>query len=83
VSLIDDVKLNHWLQLLEVYFSVHNIVEEQNISFSGLKLKGCSLTWWEIHIDRLTLEGDPLVTKWEAFKTLIKSQFYPIGYAEY
>jgi hypothetical protein len=31
---IDVVKLNHWLQQLEVYFSVHNIEEEKNISFS-------------------------------------------------
>jgi hypothetical protein len=31
---IDAVKLNHWLQQLEVYFSVHNIDEEQKISFS-------------------------------------------------
>jgi hypothetical protein len=30
----------------------------------------------------LRLEGDPPVTKWEVFKTLIKSQFYPIGYKE-
>ena len=28
------------------------------------------------------MEGDPLVTRWEDFKTLIKSQFYPIGYVE-
>jgi hypothetical protein len=31
---IDVVKLNHWLQQLEVYFSVHNIDEEQKIPFS-------------------------------------------------
>jgi hypothetical protein len=33
-GVIDDVKLNPWLQQLEVYFSVHNIEEEKNISFS-------------------------------------------------
>jgi hypothetical protein len=31
---IDVVKLNQWLQQLEVYFNVHNIGEEKNISFS-------------------------------------------------
>jgi hypothetical protein len=30
---INVVKLNHWLQQLEVYFSVYNIEEEQKISF--------------------------------------------------
>jgi hypothetical protein len=32
-------------------------------------------------METLRLEGDP-VTRWEDFKTLIKSQFYPIGYVE-
>ena len=30
-------------------------------------------------METLTLEGDPLVTKWELFKTLIKYKFSPIG----
>ena len=30
----------------------------------------------------LRLESDSPITKWEDFKTLIKSQFYPIGYVE-
>jgi hypothetical protein len=33
-------------------------------------------------METLRLEGDPPVTRWEDFKTLIKSQFYPIGYVE-
>jgi hypothetical protein len=48
-SEIDALKLNHWLQQLEVYFNVHHIDEEQNISFSRLKLEGHVLNWWEIH----------------------------------
>ncbi len=40
------------------------------------------MTWWESHMETLRLEGEPLVTKWEDFKTLIKSQCYPIGYVE-
>jgi hypothetical protein len=35
--------LNHWLQQLEVYFSVYNIEEEQKISFVWLKLEGHAL----------------------------------------
>jgi hypothetical protein len=29
---INSLKLNHWLQQLEFYFSIHHIDEEQNIS---------------------------------------------------
>jgi hypothetical protein len=46
---INALKLNHWFQLLKVYFSVHCIDEEKNISFSRLKLEGYDLTWWERH----------------------------------
>jgi hypothetical protein len=76
------LKLNHWLQQIEFYFSIHHIDEEQQIPFARLNLEGHSLTWWEIHIEKLMLEGEPLVTIWEDFKTLIKFQFYPIRYAE-
>jgi len=40
------------------------------------------MTWWEIHMETLKLEDDPIVTKREDFKTLIKSQFYAIEYIE-
>jgi hypothetical protein len=76
------LKLNYWLHQLELYFSVHRIDEEKKISFVRLKLEGHALTWWESHMKTLRLEGDPQVTKWEDFKTLIKSQFYHIGYVE-
>ena len=52
------------------------------ISFAWLKLEGHALTWRESHTETLRLEGEPLVTKWKDFKTLIKSKFYLIGYVE-
>jgi hypothetical protein len=73
---IDSLKLNHWLKQLEVYFSVHHIDEEQKILFARLKLEIDALTWWEIHMKTLRLVRDPLVTRWEDFKTIIRSQFY-------
>jgi hypothetical protein len=33
---IDALKLNHWLQQLEVYFIIHDIDEENNSSFVRL-----------------------------------------------
>jgi hypothetical protein len=79
---IDALKLNHWLQQLEVYFGVHYIDEEQKISFVRLKSEGHALSWWESHTKTFRLEGDPLVARWEDFKILIKSQFYPIRYVK-
>lgn len=79
---IDALKLNHRLKQLEVSSSIHQIAEEQKISFAQLKLEVHALAWWESHTNTIMLEGAPLVTKWEEFKTLIKSQFYPIGYVE-
>jgi len=41
------LKLNHWLQQLEVYFNIHHIDEEHKIPFFRLKLDSHDLTWWE------------------------------------
>jgi hypothetical protein len=79
---INALKLNHWLKQLEVYFNVHGVDEEKIIPFARLNLEGHDLTWWEIHVEKLILESDPLLTRWEDFKTFIKSQFYLIRYVE-
>jgi hypothetical protein len=42
---IDALKMNHWLQKLEVCFRVHHIYEEQKISFDILELEGHVFTW--------------------------------------
>jgi len=41
---IETLKLDHWLQQLEVYLNVRRIEEEQKISFVQLKLEGYALT---------------------------------------
>jgi hypothetical protein len=70
---IDALKLNPWLQQLEIYFSFHHIGEEQKILFSRLNIEGHALTWWEIYKKKLRLEGDPPVTRWDDLKSPIKS----------
>ena len=60
---IDSVKLIHWLQRLDVYFSVQHIEEEQKILFARLKFEGHALTWWESHMETLRMEGDKPITK--------------------
>jgi hypothetical protein len=43
---------------------------------------GHALLWWESYVDALRIGKKPMVMKWEDFKELLKSQFYPIGYEE-
>jgi hypothetical protein len=77
---IDALKLNDWLQQLEVYFRIHHKYEEKKISFSRLKLEDRDLTWWERHRETLRLGVDLPITRWDDFKTLMNS--YPIIYVE-
>jgi hypothetical protein len=74
--------LNSWLKQLEVYFGLYQIQETQQISFSHLKMTKHALLWWESYVDALRIGKNPMVMKWEDFKALLKSQFYPIGYEE-
>jgi hypothetical protein len=65
---------------MEVYFNMHEVTRNQKIYFSWLKLEGDALTWWESHTVRRELANEPLVTHWEVFNDMMKSQFHPIGY---
>jgi len=64
---IDALKVNHYLQQLEFYFSFHHIKEEQKISFAWIKLEGHSLTWWESHTKSW---GWREILNWLSMKTL-------------
>lgn len=48
--------------------------------FFKLKLEGHAFFEWESNIKAFSLEGDPLVTKWDDFNTIIKSQCFRMGY---
>jgi hypothetical protein len=66
---IDALKLNQWLQYLEVYFSVHEVSEAQRISFSHLKLEGHALTWWESDVIARRLGNEPPMKNWKCLRT--------------
>jgi hypothetical protein len=74
--------LDSWLKQLEVYFGLYQVQETQHISFAHLNMTGHALLWWESYVDALRIGKKPMVMKWEDFKALLKSQFYPIGYEE-
>ena len=62
--------LEKWLNMLEVYFSVHNFSDKENITFALLKdfphVKHCWETYWEkISIEESGIYGaDPT---WDFF----------------
>jgi hypothetical protein len=77
------IRLNQWLQQMEVYFNVHKITGKQNISFAQLNIEGRALAWWESDAVIRLLGNEPPMNNWEVFKDMIKSNFYPIGYEEH
>jgi len=52
------LKLNQWLQQLEVCFSVHEVSGAQRITFVCLKL-GHALTWWESDVIARRQSNEP------------------------
>jgi hypothetical protein len=48
VSKINALKLNNLLQLMDIYFSVHEVNITHRIYFTHLKLEGNALNWWKI-----------------------------------
>jgi Ty3 transposon capsid-like protein len=75
-------KLNNWIRQLEVYFSCYSFSDKEKISFSRLKMDGYALLWWESLCQERFLTKQKQVVDWEEFKTLVKAQFYPMGYEE-
>jgi hypothetical protein len=44
---VDAIRLNQWLQQMEFYYNVHELIGKQNIYFARLKLEIHALAWWE------------------------------------
>jgi hypothetical protein len=72
--------LSSWLKQMEVYFGLYQIQEAQQIYFSHMKMSKHALQWWESYVDAPRIGKMNMITKWEDFKALLKSQFYPIRY---
>lgn len=69
-------KLDFWIKQIEVYYRVHEILDERTkIQLATLKLGGLALIWWE---SRSNLDVE--ITTWRDFTKHIKDQYYPLGY---
>lgn len=72
-GVINTIILNYWLEKLKIYFCVHNVWEEQKITFLKLEVEGHVKIWFESHIQAHRLGRDVFITKWEVIKDLNKS----------
>jgi hypothetical protein len=64
------------------YFSVHNFLNRENITFALLKAAPHVKYWWENFYEKKEIEESSLFTvmvTWESFRDAIKQQYYPIG----
>jgi hypothetical protein len=69
------------LNLLEGYFSIHNFLNREKITFFLLKAITHVKDWWETFCDQKEIEESSLftvMTTWESFRDVIKEQYYHV-----
>jgi hypothetical protein len=70
------------LNLLEGYFSVHNFLNREKITFALLNVVPHVKDWWETFCEQKEIEEPSLFTvavTWESLRDAIKEQYYPVG----
>jgi hypothetical protein len=78
---IDADAIDKWLNLLEGYFSVHNFLNREKITFALLKVVPHVKDWWETFCEQKEIEETSLfsvIATWESFRDAIKEQYYPV-----
>jgi hypothetical protein len=77
-GVVDGDKLDGWIDRLESYFDIYGYDDSRRLAIARLKLASHALVWWNAHLRTYGSRG----LTWEAFKVLLKEQFYPVGYDE-
>ena len=73
-------KLDNWIREVEVYCRVQHIYEEEvKVQLDSLRSEGTTLVWWERKLHDKSKCGN-LLSSWSEFKSVIRKQFYPLGY---
>jgi hypothetical protein len=79
---IDTNALKKWLNLLEVYFSVHKFSSRENITFALLKALPHVKHWWETYREKISTNESGIFRAkptWDFFMDVVKEQYYPVG----
>jgi hypothetical protein len=78
---IDAYDVDKWLNLLEEYFSIHNFLNREKITFALLKVVPHVKDWWKKKFEQKETKKTSLFTfmaTWESFRDAIKEQYYPV-----
>jgi hypothetical protein len=74
-GLIDADVVDKWLNLIEVYFSVHNFSDKEKITFSLLKGVPHVKYWWDTYSEQRDMEEYAIfgvAPIWDSFRDAIK-----------
>jgi hypothetical protein len=72
--------LNNWIRQVEVYCCVQHIDEEEvKVQLTSFRLEGTYIVWWERKLQYISKCGN-ILSSWSEFKSVIRKQFYPLGY---
>jgi hypothetical protein len=80
--LIDVYVVDKWLNLLEGYFSVHNLFHREKITFSLLKVVPHVKEWWDTYSEQRAIEESTIFMvspTWDSFQDSIEKQYYHDG----
>jgi hypothetical protein len=81
-GLIDVDVVDKWLNLLEVYFSVHNFFDREKITFALLKAIPHVKYWWETYSEQRVMEESTIFVvapTWDSFRDAITRTSTPDG----
>ena len=79
---IDADALDNWLNVLEGYFSVHNLFDKEKITFSLLKAVPHVQNWWGTYCEQNSSDESRMFKTnptWASFIDVVREQYYPVG----
>jgi hypothetical protein len=76
-------KLDKWVRKIEVFCNVQQIkYEATKIRLASLRLEGTTLIWWQSKMQHGTQQVGNIFPSWNDFISVLRKQFYPLGYKE-
>ena len=72
---IDMKYVDNWVEQLESYYSVNQLLEDEKATIASLKMSNSVHCWWENLLRKMEKDGDPIYT-WEKFFKYVRKEFY-------
>ena len=78
---IDAESVDNWVQQLESYYSMNQLLEAWNITIGSLNMSTYLYCWWENLSTKMEKDRDPIET-WEKFVEYVRKEFFQPKYIE-